>query len=204
MTFDGLRRRGLLLAAGGLAAGLAGCAGGGAGTPAPETEATAVAATEGTAAATDAPTPTPGEVDWRAVPLTDVVTDETFTVAGFEGQPVLLEFFAVWCPVCTSQQEVLREVTDRLDDLVVVSLNTDPNEDAERIRDHLSNHEGFDWRYAVAPSRMTRSLIDRFGSVIANPPAAPVVRVCPNGDATLLERNGVKPADDLVAAVERC
>ncbi|MFB6351225.1 MAG: SDR family NAD(P)-dependent oxidoreductase, partial [Bradymonadaceae bacterium] len=42
-----------------------------------------------------------GEASWRTVDLTDVRTGEAFTISQFEGRPVLLEFFAVWCPKCT-------------------------------------------------------------------------------------------------------
>ena len=44
-------------------------------------------------------------VAWLATELTDVATGETFTLAEFAGTPVLLESFAVWCPICTNQQK---------------------------------------------------------------------------------------------------
>lgn len=138
---------------------------------------------------------------WRTTQLTDVRTDERFTVAGLEG-PVLLEFFAVWCPVCTDQQGRIATLHERRDDFVSVSINTDPNEDAATVREHLDRH-GFDWRYAVAPTEMTRSLREAFGPVVLSPPQAPMVLRCPDGTATLLE-TGVKSVEALSDRLDSC
>ncbi len=54
---------------------------------------------------------------WMKTQLTDVRTNETFTVDGFD-RPVLLESFAVWCPTCTSQQKEIQKLHS---DLPVVS-----------------------------------------------------------------------------------
>lgn len=196
---DGWSRRAAIRTIAGTAlVTLAGCAaGGGRTTPATPTP---------TAAGAETPTAdaSPTALSWRETELADVATGEVFTVGQFVGQPVLLEFFAVWCPVCTEQQREMHGAGAEMDDLILISLNTDPNEDADRVREHLQRNEDFDWRYAVAPSAMTQSLVDEFGSIIANPPAAPIVRVCRDGRASLLDRRGVKPTDELVAAVEQC
>lgn len=181
--------------AGAFPTALAGCTsrtGGGASAP-----------TAGGSAATESTATPVAATDWRAVELTDVITDETFTLEAFSGQPVLVEFFAVWCPVCTSQQRAMGTLVDRRDDVVAVSVNVDPNEDTEQVREHAAEH-GFDWRYAVSPPSMTKALIEEFGPVVSNAPAAPVVRICPNGGASLVEGRGLKSADDLEAAFDRC
>jgi len=141
-----------------------------------------------------------GGAAWRTTELTDVLTDETFTVGGLE-PPVLVETFAVWCPTCTRQQGEVGALLDRREDVTAVSLNVDPNEDADTVRDHAET-EGFDWPAAVAPPAVTTSLKDAFGNTVLNPPSAPVVRVCA-GSATLLE-TGVKSADDLAASLGEC
>lgn len=187
------RRR--FLATVGAAAGvaLAGCSSNGG---------TGGGATESESTATATPEPTP-QVDWRTIAVTDVRTGEQFTVESLATDPVLLEFFAVWCPVCTRQQRQLGALLDRRDDVVAVSINTDPNENAETVREHAES-KGFDWRYVVAPPAMTRAFVDDFGSVVASPPSAPVVRVCPDGTATLLEGTSVKGVETLSAAVDEC
>lgn len=138
--------------------------------------------------------------DWYDVELTDVRSDETFTVSEFE-KPVLLETFAVWCSTCLRQQEELVKFHEAVgDDVVSVTVNVDQNEDAGKVRRHLEEH-GFDWRYAISPPAMTRSLVDQFGQSITVPPKAPVVLVCPDGNARRLA-DGVKSADTLRSEVD--
>jgi cytochrome oxidase Cu insertion factor (SCO1/SenC/PrrC family) len=186
-----------------LLAALAGCAS--AGGPGDDSTETPAATTDREANTTASATggETAAGAGWRATRLTDVLTGESFSVREFEGRPVVLEFFAVWCPVCTDQQRRLRTARDRLEDLVAVSLNVDPNEDSAAVRAH-AREEGFDWRYAVAPTSMTEALVDEFGTVVTTPPAAPVVLICPDGSADLLEGRGVKSADAIEAAVDGC
>ncbi|WP_152040112.1 TlpA family protein disulfide reductase [Salinigranum salinum] len=191
-------------------AALAGCTSGSRptgddGTTASTTEGPANDGSSGTTTAdtTDTAATADAADDWRSVELTDVETGTSFTVAGFGGRPVLVEFFAVWCPVCTNQQREVATLVDRMDDLVAISINVDPNEDAARVRDHLDSHE-FDWYYAVAPASMTRALVDEFGAVVTNAPAAPVVRICADGTTALVEGRGLKSADTLETAFERC
>ena len=140
---------------------------------------------------------------WREIQLTDVRNGESFTIGELNDRPVILESFAVSCPVCTSQQREIQALHARLGDAVVsVSLNTDPNEDAAYIRQHLARH-GFDWPYAVSPPTLTRLLVAEFGNVILNAPSAPVILVCPGGQARLLNW-GVKSADRLQQELQSC
>jgi peroxiredoxin len=85
--------------------------------------------------------------------LTDVNSGETFKIADFKGKVVLVETMAVWCPLCTQQQgqiRALHELLGQQEDLVSLSLDIDPNEDAEFLEAYVGQN-GFDWRYAVAP-----------------------------------------------------
>jgi hypothetical protein len=91
---------------------------------------------------------------------------------------------------------------DRRDEIVVVSLNISPSEDASAVEQHAESG-GFDWRYAVSPTEVTTSLTDAFGATITSPPSAPVVRVCPSGSAKLIESGGAKPPDALESAINR-
>jgi cytochrome oxidase Cu insertion factor (SCO1/SenC/PrrC family) len=196
-------------------AGLTGCVGGGDGaatdpsTPrwttsdATEAGGTDPAGSSSSPTATPAPTTASGSVTWRTTELTDVLTDEPFTVAQFEGTPVLVEFFAVWCPVCTDQQTEIGRLLDRREDVVAISLNVDPNEDAETVREH-AREKRFDWRYAVAPTGVTRAFVEEFGTVVTSPPSAPAVRVCPDGSASLVGGRGVKSADELAETFGAC
>ena len=99
---------------------------------------------------------------WLAIELTDVRTGESFTIAEFADTPVLLESFAVWCPICTNQQKQVRALHETVgDEVISIALNTDPNEDRAKVVAHLERH-GFDWRYAVAPPELILALKEEF------------------------------------------
>ena len=140
--------------------------------------------------------------DWRDIPLRDVVSGETFRISDFEGQPILLESFAVWCPTCTKQQREIQELhRDLGNEVISISLDVDPNEDEDLVRDHASR-KGFDWLYAVAPPELTMALIAEFGTAIVAAPSAPIVLICEDQGARLLKR-GVKKAEALHEEIHR-
>lgn len=135
--------------------------------------------------------------------LKDVNSQKFFSLNDFKGKPILLESFAVWCPVCTKQQEKIKELHDDIGDSVIsISLDTDPNEDEEKIKEHLQRNE-FDWYYAISPSDLTKALIGQFGAVIVNAPQAPVILICPDQSAKMLGR-GVKSVSELKEAIKSC
>ena len=143
-------------------------------------------------------------VAWLGVELTDVRTEETFTLAQFAEKPVLLEAFAVWCSICTNQQRQIDALHDEVGDSVVsVALNTDPNESQTQISRHLDRH-GFDWRYAVSPVELSRSLRDEFGVSVLHPPSAPVILICPGQTERTLLRRGVKRPAFLQERIVEC
>ena len=151
-----------------------------------------------------APTPSvapPAAGAWMDIELTDVATGQTFKISDFKGKPVLLESFAVWCPTCLRQQREIKKVREIAGDAIIhISLDTDPNEDEAKIREHLERNE-LDWYFAVAPIELTNALIDEFSLAVVNAPGSPVILICEDQSARLL-RSGVKSADDLLAEVE--
>jgi hypothetical protein len=140
--------------------------------------------------------------DWRDIPLRDVVSGETFRISDFEGKPILLESFAVWCPTCTKQQRETRKLhRDIGNDVISISPDVDPNEEEELIREHASRN-GFDWLYAVAPPELTKALIEEFGTAIVAAPSVPIVLICEDQRSRLLKR-GVKKAEFLHEEIRR-
>jgi len=140
--------------------------------------------------------------DWRNVEINDVVSGEMFKISDFTGEKVFIESFAVWCPTCRKQQDKIKELHAELGDAIVsISLNTDPNEDSAKVLGHV-NRYNYDWRFAVAPVEMTKSLIAEFGINIVNAPGAPVVLVCEDQSARLLGR-GLKDKDELKMEIEK-
>ena len=141
---------------------------------------------------------TDAAADWRTTELTDVLTDESFRVDDLAG-PVAIQSFAVWCPKCERQSAALSRVDESV---TAVSLNTDPNEDAEKVRQHAAEN-GFDWRFAVAPAPMTQSLVDAFGPAVTNAPSTPVIVACDGGVAEFFS-GSEQSAAEIEAAADEC
>jgi len=140
---------------------------------------------------------------WLDVELKDVRTGDVFTIGQFEGTPILLESFAVWCPTCTEQQRQIRKLHDMVgEEVISISLDTDPNEDENRVLEHLDKN-GFDWRYAISPIELTQGLIDDFGTGVVFAPAAPVILICPDLSARKLG-SGVKKPAELLDEIGKC
>lgn len=138
------------------------------------------------------------------IELTDVLTGETFKISDFAGTPILFESFAVWCPTCRKQQEKIKELHEEIgDEVISISLDTDPNEDAQQVIDHANRYE-FDWRFAVSPTLFTQKLIDEFGVSVINAPSAPVVLICPDQSKARLLKRGVKSPSELKEAIASC
>jgi len=150
---------------------------------------------------TPAPIPTtaPG---WMEIELTDVATGEAFKISDFKGKPILLESFAVWCPTCLAQQKEMKKVKQiEGENIIHISLNTDPNEDEDKVGEHIERNE-LDWYFAVSPVELTEALIDEFGLNFVSAPRAPVVLICEDQSTRFL-RSGVKPAEELVSEIEK-
>ena len=151
---------------------------------------------------TPTPAPSPATAPgWMEIELTDVATGETFKVSDFKGKPILLESFAVWCPTCLAQQKEMKKVK-QIDgeNIIHISLDTDPNEDEDKVREHIEKNE-LDWYFAVSPVELTQALIDEFGLNFVSAPRAPVVLICEDQSTRFL-RSGVKPAEELVSEIE--
>ncbi len=146
--------------------------------------------------------PQTGKSEWMDMQLKDVATGNNFKISDFKGKPVLLESFAVWCPTCLKQQKEIKELKSKEGDaMVYIALDTDPNEDEAKVREHLTKNN-FDWYFAVAPIEFTNALKDEFGLSIVSAPSTPVVLICENQSARFL-RSGVKSTDDLLSEVKK-
>ena len=144
----------------------------------------------------------PKPAGWKETLLKDTRTGSAFKVSDFKGKPVLLESFAVWCPLCLQQQEEMKKLrTQKGDTVIEVSLDTDPNEDETIVKGHVKKH-GFDWPFVVAPKEMTKALIDEFGIGIVSAPSTPVILVCGDQKTRFLSR-GIKTADTLAAEIDK-
>jgi thiol-disulfide isomerase/thioredoxin len=144
----------------------------------------------------------PLDTSWQDIDLADIKTGETFRISDFAGKPILLESFAVWCPTCTKQQREIKKLHEEVGDTIVsISIDTDINEDADTVLDHI-NQNGFDWRYTISPISLTQSLIEIFGVGVVNAPSAPVVLICEDQSYRLLPR-GTKSSQELKVEIAK-
>lgn len=144
--------------------------------------------------------PTP---DWFNVELTDVQTDETFTMNDYSGKVILLETMAVWCPTCILQSAYvyrLHELLGNPDDLISVSLDVDLNENADDLKEYTAEY-GFDWHFAIAPLEVDRALGNLYSAQYMNPPVAPMLLIDRQGNVHQLPF-GLKDTETLQEAVE--
>lgn len=184
-------RRNVLLAAGGAVA-LAGCIGGG------DSDDDESDGTDGSTQESDSE----DVAAWQSVTLTDATSDEEFSIADID-EPVVLHTFATWCSTCKRQQESLATAQDNSgDEATFVDITIDENDDPDALQTHAESN-GFDWRFAVAPGEMTRSLVDEFGQRVAVAPQSPVILVCTDGSTTELDK-GVSASEIESALDENC
>ena len=160
--------------------------------------------TEPTAPTPSAPAETPTEpTSYLDIPLRDVRTGETFKLSDFSGKVVVIETMAVWCPLCTDQQRQIRAAEAALasEDVVSVSLDIDPNEDDARLLGHVER-QGFLWRFAVAPTEVSKQLRDNFGLNVLNPPSTPVI-ILDRQQTPHLLRFGIKSSSELQGEIQK-
>ena len=94
-------------------------------------------------------------LNWTNIPLKDVNSKNVFRISDFKDKSVMVLSFTVPCPICTSQQQEIMKLRDRIgDSFVFVALDIDPNENEERIVSHIRQHN-FSGYYAVSPPEMT-------------------------------------------------
>ena len=173
-----LSRRTLLVAAGAGAAALAGCVSGDDGT----SDSSTGDSTNG--GATDS-SPDSTRPAWQTTTFEAARTGESLSVAEADG-PVVLHTFATWCSVCHDQQQNLDTLHERRgEELTLVDLTIDENDDPDDVAAHAEDN-GFDWRFGVAPTGMTSSLVDDVGDRVVFAPQSPVVVVCPDGTTETL------------------
>jgi len=136
--------------------------------------------------------------EWFGYELTDVQTDETFTMNDYAGKVVLLETMAIWCPNCLVQANEVKKLHELLgnpEDLISVSLDVDVNEDAPALKEYSEGY-GLDWHFAIAPLEVARALGNLYTAQYLNPPISPMLIIDRNGEVHHLEY-GYKSAETL-------
>jgi hypothetical protein len=140
---------------------------------------------------------------WFGISLTNVRTNEAFTIEDLNGKVVLVETMAVWCSNCLKQQGQVKDLHSLLgdrDDFVSIGLDIDPNEDASALKSYVESN-GFGWLYAVPPADVSREIASLYGDQFLNPPSTPMLVIDRHGVAHPLPF-GIKSADDLLNFIQ--
>lgn len=72
-----------------------------------------------------------------------------FSLEGYHGDVVILDFMTTWCGSCEGEMEHLKEVRSSYDNSIVriISIDVDDTESSEKLRDFKYNHS-CDWIFA--------------------------------------------------------
>ena len=128
--------------------------------------------------------PAPTTPPWFGVELTDVTTGKAFRISDFAGKVILVDTMAVWCPTCQGEMSQVQQLPALLGtssaDLVRVSLDVDPNEDAAILKKFAASNK-FDWYIAVAPIEVGRFLATQYDQQYLNPPLQPMLFIDRSG-----------------------
>ena len=140
--------------------------------------------------------------DWLSTSLTNAHTGETFTIADFQGDVVLVETLAMWCSNCLKQQKEVQQLHKLLierENFVSVGIDIDANENIEALKSY-TNQNGFDWTYTVVPAEVAREIGQLYGDLYLNPPSTPMLIIDQHGEVHTLPF-GIKSAADLYKAL---
>lgn len=84
----------------------------------------------------------PPRIGSKAPDFTIKDSDRTLTLSQYEGKPVVLNFWATWCPPCIEEMPSLVQLQERLNGkvtVIAVSLDVDDNAYHRFIKDHQVN-----------------------------------------------------------------
>ncbi|HYE24530.1 MAG TPA: TlpA disulfide reductase family protein [Clostridia bacterium] len=116
----------------------------------------------------------PAQIGTVAPDFTLANPDKTITLSQFRGKPVVLNFWATWCPPCIEEVPSLVALQQKLGDKVVIlAVSTDVDEDGYRkfvqknmpglltVRDGQNKSNGLYGTYAFPET----FIIDREGKI---------------------------------------
>ncbi len=75
------------------------------------------------------------------IKLNDVVTGHQVTLSQFDGKPVLIFFFATWCPHCTDEISSIQSISQEYNNSGLVVLAISSAENSTVVRDFQSTHQ---------------------------------------------------------------
>jgi hypothetical protein len=139
---------------------------------------------------------------WFHVKMTDVRTDQTFSISDFAGKVVLIETIGWGCRSCREQQDQVKRMHSLLgntNDIVSISLDVASDDDPASLKEYSDGLKdyaaklGYDWYFAVAPLEVERALGNLYSAEYLNYPLSPMLVIDRQGRVYGLAY-GLKPA----------
>ena len=72
------------------------------------------------------------------------IDGKTYTLSDFSGSPLLLEFFATWCPYCDKDFRALGTVYAEYPEVTILAIDLDLKEDSDTIRHYKYGYSGIE------------------------------------------------------------
>jgi thiol-disulfide isomerase/thioredoxin len=74
---------------------------------------------------------------------------ESLSFSDYQGNILVIDFMAPWCPPCKAQLPILREI-ELIEGVEVISINIDPNYEMNFLKD-FGVEEGINWFFGHSP-----------------------------------------------------
>ena len=147
------------------------------------------------------PSAEPAAGELTTLSLTDVATGESFTLADFSGETVLVKPMATWCGKCKKNLQGVKDATAQLEgDYKIVALSVEDKLPDEDLAKYATTEE-FDFTFAVASPEMMRALGEKYGQNVLNPSIGSRFIISPDGQLSELTTGAIEPGE-LVASLE--
>ena len=122
---------------------------------------------------------------WTSLPLTNVATGETFTLADYAGKVVFVEPMATWCTNCRAQLGRLNGALNQFDNsagnFLFLGVSVELGLDNAALASYQTNQGFNNINFAVASTEFLQGLIDTFGRAANTPPSTPHFYIFPDG-----------------------
>lgn len=82
--------------------------------------------------------------------LTDILSNQTFSLTDFHGKVVIIDLFTTWCPPCRVSIPKMKDIYNcySIDELTIISVDIDRTENESLVRDFINEFE-MDWYVAL-------------------------------------------------------
>jgi cytochrome c biogenesis protein CcdA/peroxiredoxin len=117
----------------------------------------------------------------------------TFNLSDYQGNVVVLDLMATWCPICNDEMKELSQLREQYNEVVIITISVDPTETEEKLRSFKETYNA-DWLFA----RDTSNILVRYNAFTI----PTIVVIDPHGKITF-QRAAFVSAAELESEVER-